>query len=38
MVFLVIAGIFIMYMAIVVSFYLTAEMPDLPDWEEECWK
>ena len=28
----------IIYMAIVVYLYQKTEMPDIPDWEEECWK
>jgi len=28
----------IIYIAIVVYLYQKTEMPDIPDWEEECWK
>lgn len=34
----IIAGTLFSYFAVVVYLYLKTEMPDIPDWEEECWK
>jgi hypothetical protein len=34
----IIVGITTVYITVVVYLYLTAEMPDLPDWEEDGWE
>ena len=33
----IIVGITFFYIAVVVYLFLTSEMPDTPDWEEEGW-
>jgi len=33
----IIVGITLLYIVVVVYLYLTSEMPDMPDWEEESW-
>jgi hypothetical protein len=38
MVISIILGALCVYIAIIVCLYLRTEMPDIPDWEEECWK
>ena len=34
----IILSLLFLYLAVVVFLYLNTEMPDIPDWEEECWK
>ena len=34
----IIVGLILLYLAVVVFLYLNTKMPDMPDWEEECWK